>query len=105
MFASDIPADRREEILTKIARKTVDLRLTPLAILMLEANKPLSFIGSQLMIFFQPVVTAIFPFTQYEEITALLEDRANIERLIRTIEKMEEERRHGQEQDNPNPRN
>jgi hypothetical protein len=105
VFASDVPAARRDEILEKIARKTVDLRLGPVAIVMLEANKPLSFVGSQLMIFFQPVVTAIFPFTQYDEIAALLEDRANVERLIQTIEKLEDERRHGKRQDNKNPGN
>jgi len=105
VFASDVPPARRDEILEKIARKTVDLRLAAVAIVMLEANKPLSFVGSQLMVFFQPVITAIFPFTQYEEIAALLEDRSNVERLIQTIERLEDEKRHGQKQDNENPGN
>ncbi|MEO0080199.1 MAG: hypothetical protein ABIK44_05940 [candidate division WOR-3 bacterium] len=102
MFAADIPAARRDEIITKIAQKTVDLRLTPLAIVMLESTKPLSFLGSQLMVFFQPVVTALFPLHQYDEITALLEERENIELLIQKIESLEEARRHGKVPDNQN---
>ncbi len=108
MFAADITPERKKEIITKIARKTVDLRLSPIAIVLLESTKPLSFLGSQLMVFFQPIVTAIFPFHQYDEITALFEDRANIEALIQTIEQMEEERNRPQkskeEQQNEQPK-
>jgi hypothetical protein len=92
MFASDISVERREEILTKIAQKVVDLRLSPVAIVMLESSKPLSFVGSQLMVFFQPIVTSLFPFRQYDEVAALLEERANVEALIQKIEKLEDGR-------------
>jgi hypothetical protein len=85
--------ERRDEVLTKIAQKVVDLRLTPVAVVMLESSKPLSFVGSQLMVFMQPVVTSIFPFHQYDEVAALLEDRANVEALIQRIEKLEDGRR------------
>ncbi|MBM3331284.1 hypothetical protein FJY68_05440 [candidate division WOR-3 bacterium] len=93
MFASDISVERREVILTKIAQKVVDLKLAPVAIVMLESSKPLSFVGSQLMVFLQPVVTSIFPFHQYDEVAALMEDRANVEELIQRIEKLEDGRR------------
>jgi len=93
MFASDISVQRREEVLTWIAQKVVDLRLAPVAIVMLESGKPLSFVGSQLMVFFQPIVTALFPFHQYDEIAALFEDRSNVEALIQMIEKLEDGRR------------
>jgi hypothetical protein len=95
MFASDIPVQRREEIINRIAQKVVDLKLTPVAIVMLESGKPLSFVGSQLMVFFQPIVTSLFPFHQYDEIAALLEERTNVEALIQTIEKLEDGKRHG----------
>lgn len=90
MFATDINPERRTEIITKIAQKTVDLRLSPIAIVLLESVKPLSFLGSQLMIFFQPIITAVLPFHQYEEVAALLEERENVELLIQTIEHLEE---------------
>jgi hypothetical protein len=93
MFASDISVERRDEVLTKIAQKIVDLRLTPVAVVMLESGKPLSFVGSQLMVFFQPIVTSVFPFHQYDEVTALLEERTNVEALIQKIEKLEDGRR------------
>ena len=92
MFASDVSVERREEILTKIAQKVVDLRLTPVAVVMLESSKPLSFVGSQLMVFFQPIVTSLFPFRQYDEVAALLEERTNVEALIQKIEKLEDGR-------------
>ena len=92
MFASDISVERRDEVLAKIAQKIVDLRLTPVAVVMLESSKPLSFVGSQLMVFFQPIVTSLFPFRQYEEVAALLEERANVEALIQKIEKLEDGR-------------
>jgi hypothetical protein len=92
MFASDISVERRDEVLTKIAQKIVDMRLTPVAVVMLESSKPLSFVGSQLMVFFQPIVTSLFPFRQYDEVAALLEERANVEALIQIIEKLEDGR-------------
>jgi len=92
MFASDVSVERREEILTKIAQKIVDMRLTPVAVVMLESSKPLSFVGSQMMVFFQPIVTSLFPFRQYDEVAALLEERTNVEALIQKIEKLEDGR-------------
>jgi hypothetical protein len=93
MFASDISVERREEILTRIAQKVIDLRLAPVAIVMLESSKPLAFVGSQLMVFLQPIVTSVFPFHQYDEVAALLEERSNVEALIQKIEKLEDGRR------------
>ena len=103
MFASDISVERRDELLDKMAKKIVDLKLTPVAVVMLESSKPVTFLGSQLMVFLQPIVTAVFPFRTYDEVTALLEDRANVELFIRRIEALEDEKRHGKGKDNKNP--
>lgn len=104
MLASEVSAERRQEIIVRIATKIVDMKLTPVAIVMLESSKPVSFIGSQLMVFLQPIVTAVFPFRMYDEVSALLEDRNNVEMLIQTMERLEDERRHGKGKDNSNPR-
>lgn len=85
--------ERRDIIFKKIAEKVVEMKLTPVAIVMLESSKPISFVGSQLMVFFQPIYASVFPAQPYNEIAALLEDRANIEILIKEIEKVEEENR------------
>ena len=105
MFASDVPLARREELLGRIEQKVVDLKLTPVAIVILESSKPVSFVGSQMMVFLQPIVTAVFPFHQYDEIAALMEERSNVELLIRKIEELEDSRPHGKKQDNKNPGN
>jgi len=105
MFASDVSEARRDELFTRMAQKIVDLRLTPVAIIMLESSKPVSFVGSQLMVFLQPIFTAVFPFRQYDEIAALLEERSNVELFIRKIEQVEDEKRHGKTEDNPDSGN
>lgn len=105
MLPSDVTADRRELLFTKLAQRIVDLRIAPLAIVMLESSKPVSFVGSQLMVFLGPIVTAVFPFQSYDEIAALMEERENVELFIRRIEQLEDDRRHAKGTDNKNPRN
>jgi hypothetical protein len=61
------------------------------AVLFLESAKPLSFLGNQALIFFQPIVQSIFSFKTYDEVTDILEDRENLEYLLRKIEELEAE--------------
>jgi hypothetical protein len=88
----EVTEERKKFLINKIAQKVVDYRLSPVAIVFLESSKPLSFLGNQFMIFMQPFYRALFSFREYEEITAMLEDRKNIEALICEIERLEEER-------------
>ncbi|MEO0100507.1 MAG: hypothetical protein ABIK99_06730 [candidate division WOR-3 bacterium] len=81
-----------EELITKVAKRVVELRLTPIAIVLLESAKPLSFIGSQVLVFFQPIVTSLLPLNSYEEFVKILEDRNNLEKLIQSIEEEENQR-------------
>ena len=81
----------RSEILDRFARKVVERRLSAPAILFLESSKPLSFLGNQAMVFFQPIVQSIFTFRSYDDVMMLLEDRENVERLLRRIEELEAE--------------
>ncbi|NLI97173.1 hypothetical protein GX441_00755 [bacterium] len=92
MFASDLTEERKNEICTKIAERIVHFRLSPIAIILLESVKPISFLGSQLMVFFAPMITAFTTGNGYDEMTAFLEDRPNLEMLIQTIEAKEAER-------------
>jgi hypothetical protein len=87
----EVTEERKKILINKIAQKVVDFRLTPVAIVFLESSKPLSFIGNQFLIFMQPFYRAIFSYREYEEVTAMLEDRKNIEALICEIERLEEE--------------
>ncbi|KPK64215.1 hypothetical protein AMJ83_03010 [candidate division WOR_3 bacterium SM23_42] len=88
----EVTEDRKKFLLSKIAQKVVDYRLSPVAIIFLESSKPLSFLGNQFLIFMQPFYRALFSFREYEEIATMLEDRRNIEALICEIERLEEER-------------
>ncbi|MEO0097645.1 MAG: hypothetical protein ABIK78_06085 [candidate division WOR-3 bacterium] len=81
----------REELIKKIAGRVVSLRLTPVAIVLLESSKPLSFAFNQLLVFFQPIVTSVINPLPYEKLVLLFEDRNNIELLIKEIEKREDE--------------
>ncbi|HEV8481165.1 MAG TPA: hypothetical protein VGR66_10265 [Candidatus Eisenbacteria bacterium] len=75
-----------EALLVKVAERVARLHMEMPAVLFLETVRPLSFVGSQAMVFFQPFAQAIFPWTQYERFTELMADRENLERLTRLIE-------------------
>ena len=79
-------------LLARLAREIVDRSLTAPAIMFLESTKPLSFLGSQVMVFFSPFVKAFWDGASYDQLASLLEDRENIEILLREIERLEAER-------------
>ena len=81
----------QEAILDKIARKVVHWKMTVPAIMFLETSKPLSFLGSQTMVFFEPVIQSIFSFKDYDTVRKLLEERGNVERLLLKIEQFDAE--------------
>ena len=68
----------------------VALRMTVPAILTLESVKPLSFVGSQALYFFEPMVRAFFAVPDYERFAALVERRDTLEALLVKIEQRDE---------------
>jgi hypothetical protein len=68
--------------------------MTVPAILLLESVKPLSFLGSQALLFFEPMVRAFFSVPDYERVAALLERRDSLEALMVRIEAKDEQARH-----------
>jgi hypothetical protein len=82
----ELSPERRDELIEKIARAVVERNLTAPAIFFLESTKPLSFIGSQVMVFFDPLVRSIFNVRGYDDVRLALEDRENINRLLAAIE-------------------
>ena len=80
-----------DELIEKVARKLVNMRLTVPAIFLLESSKPLAFLGGQLLVFLEPFIQTLFNFKQYQRFAFLMEDRENWERLLRRIEDLEEE--------------
>ena len=83
--------EKQSEILDKLAQKVVGFRMTVPAIMFLETVKPLSYVSSQTMVFFEPMVKAVFNVAEYDEIRILMEDRRNVEELLLRIEKFDRE--------------
>jgi hypothetical protein len=72
--------------------------MTVPAILLLESMKPLSFLGSQALHFFEPMVRSLFSVPDYERVAALLERRDSIEALLVRIEAKDEDARHNEQE-------
>ena len=78
-----------QDILSKFASKIVDKGMTVPALFFLESTKYVSFIGSQMMVFFGPIMTSFINSEKYYNFSELLEDRNNIEYLLNEIERMD----------------
>lgn len=83
--------EKQAELLDKLAQKVIGYKMTVPAIMFLETVKPLSYVGSQTMVFFEPMVKAVFNVAEYDEIRLLMEDRRNVEELLVRIEKFDRE--------------
>ena len=81
------PVDRK--LISDLAQKIVKHGMAVPAIFFLEMVKYMSFIGSQLMVFFGPVITVFIQSESYYKITHLLEERQNVEFLMLEIERIE----------------
>ena len=81
------PSDR--QLISNLAQKIVRHGMAVPAIFFLEMVKYMSFIGSQLMVFFGPVITVFIQSDSYYKLTHLLEERQNIEYLMIEIERIE----------------
>jgi len=96
MFGSDektkvTPEMTDDEIIEAVARRVINMQLGIPAIFFLESTKPLSFLGSQLLIFLQPFVQTFLTIRNYERFATLMENRDNVEKLILRVEQMDED--------------
>ncbi len=83
--------DENRAILTKFAQKIVIRGFTVPAIFFLETGKYVSFLGSQMLVFFGPVITAFIRSESFYNFAELLENRKNVEFLITEIERIEKD--------------
>ncbi len=81
-----LDAQRRQQILNRFARRIADLGLTAPAILFLEAYKPLSFLGAQMLWFAQPFLSLAFDSADLRDFTLLVQEDAGTEALIARLE-------------------
>ena len=75
-----------------VAREIQVRGLTGPAVMFLEASRPYRTLGSQAMLFFDPVLQGLFN-GDLEEMQRVLADDSGIERLIERLEEIDEESR------------
>ncbi len=74
------------ELMENIAKGIVQRQLTVPAIIFLESIKPLSFLGNQMLIFANPVISLVVQSGNYYKFIRMIENRENIEKLTIMIE-------------------
>ncbi|HEX9917221.1 MAG TPA: hypothetical protein VGB16_05740 [candidate division Zixibacteria bacterium] len=79
----------QEELLRKVAQKVVRWKMSVPAILFLESVKPLNYLGSQMMVFFEPFVQTVFTWKDYDQYRIIMEERENVEKLLQKIEELD----------------
>ena len=87
-MASEAPPLSADDqaLLDRVAARVVELHMEVPAILALETAKPLTVIAGQSLIFFEPMLQALFRLTDYRRFATLVERREVMEALITRIE-------------------
>ena len=81
--------EQQEIVIKDIASKIVGHGFSVPAIFFLEMIKYLSFFGSQVLVFFGPLLTIFINSQSYYNFSLILEDRKNVEKLLLEVERME----------------
>jgi hypothetical protein len=79
-------AMEQTEFVEKIAAKISQLGLAGPAVVLLEAHKPLAFIGSQFLLVAQPTLDLFLPPTYTRNLANLLADPTQLDQLLATLE-------------------
>ena len=82
-----------DHLIERIANRVVDMRLGMISIVFLESLKPLTFLGSSMLVVLKPLVDTFFRVDNYDRFIDLVEDRANLEALVFRIEQLQNSRR------------
>ena len=85
------PDKKQQIIVDKVCREVVKRRLALPAQILLETFRPLNYIGSQVMHFFQPIISAVLTVDGYTEFSNFLEQRGSVDYLCNRINEIESE--------------
>ena len=77
---------RQAELVERLCEEIVRRRMVAPALLVLETGRPLNFVASQAMHFFEPVVRGLFDSTGIREFANFLEQRGSIDYLLDRLE-------------------
>ncbi|MFQ6608213.1 MAG: hypothetical protein ACE5EE_06715 [Fidelibacterota bacterium] len=86
------PTAAQAKAVEKVCQEVVRRRLTTPALIMLETFRPLNYVGSQLLHFFHPIISAILSTDAYRNFTEFLERRGSVDYLCYRIEQLDKER-------------
>ncbi len=78
------------KVLAKVLKTVIKRRLTAPVLFTLESCKPLSFLASQTLIVFEPIIRTVLSVADYEVFARAIGERDNIEWMIRQLEMVEE---------------
>jgi hypothetical protein len=86
LWKDELTEEETDQLIEKAATEIEKRKLEAPAILMLEAHKPLAFVGSQTSLMFAPFIAPFLGFDFVNNYSRLFADRENVERLLRRIE-------------------
>jgi len=78
--------ERERAFLDRLACKVVERGLASVAVFFLESARPLNYLGSQVVVFFKPIISLVFSDKECEEVAELLAKRGAVEALVEMIE-------------------
>ena len=85
------PTPDQSPAVDKICREVVRRHMTTPALIFLEMSRPLNYIGSQTLHFFQPMISVLTDSAGPRHFAEFLEHRGSIEYICRRIEDLEAE--------------
>ena len=86
VVAPDYLSPEQIELFDRLADKVVGLGFALPAVLFLESMRPVNFIGSQVMVFFAPMLRTWFTLREYDLIQQALERRETLGYITDVIE-------------------
>ncbi|MBI3038665.1 hypothetical protein HYY75_06410 [bacterium] len=82
-------AEEIDSFIQTFAKEIVRRKMSVPAVIALEMAKPLSFLGHSACVVMGPLIEMVFDPKKIEKMTSILSERCHIERLLETIETME----------------
>lgn len=77
---------RQAELVERVCEEVVRRRMVAPALIVLETGRPLNFVVSQAMHFFEPIARSLFDASGVREFANFLEQRGSIDYLVERLE-------------------
>ena len=98
---SEAPTPAQQAAADRLCREVVRRRLTTPALAFLEMSRPLNYLGSQALHFFQPLISSLADGEAAHHFAQFLERRDSVDYLCRRIEELEAEAERNEKQSAP----